>query len=171
MKYGLESAWQDLTHASLQAVPRVWRDWLNDPHSLTERLQETLGQKIAVQVLQDGRHIVEAHEAALLDPRLHRARVREVFLSVTKDEPLVLARSILPKTSSTGLNREILQLGTKPLGEVLFSKKNPPILRRQISYFRHLGWGRRTVYSLRGHPILITEIFLPHLLAELSQGH
>ena len=169
MKYGLDRSWQGLTHAHLQQVPRVWRDWLNYPYSLTERLQETLGQKIEVQVLHDGRQTVQAHEANLLQAQLQRARVREVYLSVAEDEPLVLARSILPTASSTGVNRDILQLGSKPLGGVLFNKKNPPILQRQISYFKNLGWARRTVYSLRGHPILITEIFLPHLLARLSQ--
>ena len=106
-------------------------------------------------------------EALLFHKTLHHCRIREVHLCVN-DVPVVFARSVLPTTSSTGINRDVLQLGSKPLGEVLFKKGSAPILLRQITEVPGLGWGRRSLYQLRGHPILISEFFLPELLDQIK---
>ncbi|MEY4699266.1 MAG: hypothetical protein RIR85_686, partial [Pseudomonadota bacterium] len=98
---------------------------------------------------------------------LNHCRIREVYLCVN-NVPVVFARSVLPTSSSTGVNRDVLQLGSKPLGEVLFKKGKAPILLRQITEVPGLGWGRRSLYQLRGHPILISEFFLPELLMQIK---
>jgi chorismate--pyruvate lyase len=98
--------------------------------------------------------------------------------------PLVMAHSVIPTLSSSGSNHSVLRLGTKPLGAVLFAKtrmhsKAKPsrdIARLDKSsdlwkkcFKDHAGlssplWARRTLYRLKGHPILVNEIFLPALL-------
>ncbi|MEY3863537.1 MAG: hypothetical protein RL183_422, partial [Pseudomonadota bacterium] len=120
-----------------------------------------------VEVLSDCRQGLLADEAALFGNSIHRCRIREVYLCVN-DVPVVFARSVLPTSSSTGVNRDVLQLGSKPLGEVLFKKGKAPILLREITEIPGLGWGRRSLYQLRGHPILISEFFLPELLDQIK---
>ena len=106
-------------------------------------------------------------EQALFAQTVVRCRIREVFLCAN-DTPVVMARSVLPTYSATRMNRDLLRIGSKPLGEVLFAKKKAPIIRRQITEIPNLGWGRRTLYQLRGHPILITEILLPELVDQIT---
>ena len=77
-----------------------------------------------------------------------RCRVREVYLCVD-NIPVVFARSILPTSSCTGINRDLLQVGNKPLGDVLFKNGQAPILLRQVTEIPRIGFGRRTLYQLR----------------------
>lgn len=105
------------------------------------------------------------------------ALVREVCL-VRADEPLVYARTVIPLDSLRGARRRLSNLGTRPLGEVIFSY---PGLRRELlevasvpadSWVRSLREtvdrdpvaGRRTLYSVAGSPLLVAEIFLPAVL-------
>ena len=95
-----------------------------------------------------------------------------------------MAHSVIPTLSSSGSNHSILRLGTKPLGAVLFSKtrkhskaKSPRDIARLDrsselwkKHSKHIAdlssplWARRTLYRLKGRPILVNEIFLPALL-------
>jgi chorismate--pyruvate lyase len=95
-----------------------------------------------------------------------------------------MAHSVIPTLSSSGSNHAILRLGKKPLGAVLFAKEGrrtkskPPRdiarLDKQSALWKKCSknysglssplWARRTLYQLKGHPILVNEIFLPELL-------
>jgi len=95
-----------------------------------------------------------------------------------------MAHSVIPTLSSSGSNHAVLRLGQKPLGAVLFaktrqhSKAKPPrdiarldkgsaLWKRCFKNYPGLIsplWARRTLYRLKGHPILVNEIFLPTLL-------
>lgn len=163
----LRQSWVNLDHVALHAVPQIWQDWLSDAGSLTQLISNKTKSPVSVEVLTDQNQNLLKDEACLFHQPLHRCRIREVYLCVN-DVPVVFARSVLPTSSSTGINRDVLQLGSKPLGEVLFKKGKAPILLRQITEVPGLGWGRRSLYQLRGHPILISEFFLPELLTQIQ---
>lgn len=163
----LRQSWVNLDHVALHAVPQIWQDWLSDAGSLTQLIANKTQSTVSVEVLNDNNQNLLKDEALLFDKPLNRCRIREVYLCVN-EVPVVFARSILPTSSSTGINRDVLQLGSKPLGEVLFKKGKAPILLRQITEVPGLGWGRRSLYQLRGHPILITEFFMPELLGQIK---
>lgn len=163
----LRQSWVNLDHVALHAVPQIWQDWLSDAGSLTQLIANKTQSTVSVEVLNDHNQNLLKDEALLFDKPLSRCRIREVYLCVN-EVPVVFARSILPTSSSTGINRDVLQLGSKPLGEVLFKKGKAPILLRQITEVPGLGWGRRSLYQLRGHPILITEFFMPELLGQIK---
>ena len=163
----LRQSWVNLDHMALHAVPQIWQDWLSDAGSLTQLISNKTKSSVSVEVLTDHKQNLLKDEACLFRQPLHRCRIREVYLCVN-DVPVVFARSVLPTSSSTGINRDVLQLGSKPLGEVLFKKGKAPILLRQITEVPGLGWGRRSLYQLRGHPILISEFFLPELLTQIQ---
>ena len=163
----LRRSWLNLDHAVLHSAPQIWQDWLSYPFSLTQYIEHRTGQSVTVQVLSDQYQLVLDDERHLFTRPFQRCRVREVHLCID-NTPVVYARSILPTTSCTGINRDLLQIGNKPLGEVLFKKGKAPILLRQITEIAHIGYGRRSLYQLRGHPILITEFFLPTLLEKIE---
>jgi chorismate--pyruvate lyase len=179
----LRSAWNRVDSGEFHRVPRQWQPWLSDTGSLTQKIEKAIGQKLTVKVLRDYSQSLHDDEFPLFRNRIKRCRVREVLLCAN-ETPLVIARSIIPTLSSSGSNHSILRLGTRPLGAVLFSKtrmhsKARP--QREIARIDHSSplwkgfnkssialpsplWARRTLYRLKGHPILVNEVFLPALL-------
>lgn len=105
-----------------------------------------------------------------------RAYVREVILSCDQ-RVVVFAHSVLRQASLRGTWNGITRLGSRPLGEALF--KNPRIQRKAFVFrklthrhplFRRIDryqtqttrvlWARRSVFSLNGRSLLVTEVFL-----------
>jgi chorismate--pyruvate lyase len=156
---------------------------LSDTGSLTQKIERAAGQKLQVQVLRDCPQTLSSDESRYFHFKTRRCRVREVLLCIN-NVPLVMAHSVIPTLSASGSNHSVLRLGTKPLGAVLFSKtrmhskKKPPrdiarldksnaLWKKSFKNYQALSsplWARRTLYQLKGHPILVNEIFLPALL-------
>lgn len=172
-------------------APLALQEWLSDTGSLTRKLEKALhypeDRHLELQILADCKQNLVASEKKFFRRPIHRSRVREILLC-DRGEPIVMARSVLPITSSIGSNHTILKLGHKPLGAVLFAKVLKGRFRpiRQIVRLDHRHpewkacqrryadlpkrvWARRTLYQLNGHPLLVMEIFLPALLAKLPQ--
>jgi chorismate--pyruvate lyase len=167
----------------LHQAPLQWQSWLSDTGSLTQKIERAIGQKLEVVVLRDCRQNLNSDESRYFHFKIKRCRIREVLLCAN-GMPLVMANSIIPGSSSSGTNHEVLRLGKKPLGAVLFaktrmrSKKKPlrEIARldkrnilwkkcfQQYQNLPAVSWARRTLYQLKGRPLLVSEVFLPALL-------
>jgi chorismate--pyruvate lyase len=148
--------------------------------SLTQRLQAHCRNFSVSRVTQRwGRP--HADEAVLLSMKPHRrALLREVCLNCD-GHPVVFAHSVLPRASLRGQWHGLGRLGAKPLGAALFA--NAAVVRTPLTYRklnpRHVLyqravavlqnhppclWARRSVFSLQGASILVTEVFLPGVL-------
>ena len=186
----LRSAWNRVdsggalrAKGGLHRAPPAWQDWLSDGGSLTKKIEFAFAQRLEVIVLADELQPVLPEESRLFKKPLQRCRVREVLLCV-QGIPVVVARSVIPSTSSGGHNRGILKLGNKPLGAVLFANtygissktvRHIARLNRKQAIWRACQkkypdlppqlWARRTMYFLNGHPLLVSELFLPGLLS------
>lgn len=180
----LRSAWNRVGSGEIHRAPRKWQPWLSDTGSLTQKIENAIGQKLEVQVLRDCPQSLNSDESRYFHFKIRRCRVREVLLCAN-NIPVVMAHSVIPILSSSGSNHDVLRLGTKPLGAVLFaktrkySKAKPPreiarldkssaLWKRCSKNYDRLTsplWARRTLYQLKGHPILVNEIFLPALLS------
>jgi chorismate--pyruvate lyase len=157
-----------------------YRPWLIHPGSLTQRLRDCCQEFSVSQVGQRQGHPYR-DEAGLLGMRAgDRAILRDVYLHCDS-APVVFAHSVLPFSSLQGPWHGLDQLGTRPLGESLFA--NPAVVRTPLVFCK-LGthhelyrqavsvlkdkprslWARRSVFSLKGAPILVTEVFLPEVL-------
>ena len=179
----LRSAWNRVDSGELHQAPRKWQPWLSDTGSLTQKIERAIGQKLEVLVLRDCRQNLNSDESRYFHFKIKRCRIREVLLCAN-GIPLVMAHSIIPSTSSSGSNHEVLRLGKKPLGAVLFAKtrmhsKQKPFREiarldqqnalwkkcfQQYPELPSVSWARRTLYQLKGHPLLVSEVFLPALL-------
>jgi len=169
----LRHGWLD--HAFL--APRALRRVLSDRGSLTRRLK-ALHADFRVVPVARGLAPPFLDEARALHLHSHTlAYVRDVLL-IGNGHVRVFAHSVLPRSSLRGDWNGITRLGTKPLGEALFT--NPRIRRRDLTIRRldarhplyraaqrHTGiavrhlWARRSVFCLGGRPLLVTEVFLP----------
>ncbi len=159
--------------------PRLW-PWLFDPGSLTASLRRACAGRLRVEVLRQGLGRPRRDECLALGIPCHaRALIRQVYLRC-EGEPWVYARTVIPLSSLRGRLRRLRHLGVQPLGALLFA--DPAMTREPVAVARiepgsrlhalaladsppHAGclWARRTCYRLSGHPLLVSEFFLPAL--------
>ena len=157
------------------------RRWLLDRGSLTRRIQLHCAA-FGLKVLSQRRAPVRHDEYAVLGaPAGARCVVREVSLNCG-GTPVVFAHSAVAPHTLKGAWRMLSALGARPLGAALFAD---PRVKRYPLRFRQLGcadalyrracelveeaprilWARRSLFVLRGSPLLVTEVFLPAILA------
>jgi chorismate--pyruvate lyase len=163
------------------SLPRSLRAWLSDQGSLTRRLKSRCAS-FRVVPLATGPARANADEYALLGmvPGT-RAYVREVML-LCDEVPVVFAHSVLPPAGLRGGWDGITRLGSRSLGEALFSdhrierqplafrrvQRGHPLYRAAASHQAAAAaslWARRSVFCLNRHPLLVTEVFLPTIHA------
>ncbi|MEY5100897.1 MAG: hypothetical protein RJA36_3616 [Pseudomonadota bacterium] len=145
------------------------RSWLAERGSLTLRLRRHYPD-LEVRVLCEGPgHLLpdEAHRLGL-EPG-SPAWVREVILHAHGLE-LVEARSAIPYWSPDNPWCAVQRLGSRALGELLFS--DPELERSDFEFMLGAGWrwhgsapaeprlARRCLYHRRAAPLLLTERFL-----------
>ena len=179
----LSSLWNRVDSGEIHQAPRKWQSWLSDTGSLTQKIEQAIGQKLEVLVLRDCRQNLNSDESRYFHLQTKRCRIREVLLC-SNGIPLVMARSVIPTLSSGGSNQAVLRLGSKPLGAVLFSKTRKRSKKKSLREIARVNkrsslwqqcyqkyqelpsplWARRTLYTLKGRPLLVCEIFLPELL-------
>jgi chorismate lyase len=155
----------------------LWRSWLLDQGSLTQRLINASNGAFQVRKLRQGWQQPTCSEARCLGLKPRQlAIVREVEL-LCHGEPWVYARSVFPQQTLIGRLRSLKKLDTRPLGALLFS--DPTMKRTHFevaalynaqlaNYFpndtdnsENFAWGRRSLFFLDKKPILVAEVFLP----------
>jgi chorismate lyase len=157
------------------------RPWLVDRGSLTHRIQSRCAT-FRLNVLSQRMALVRRDEYATIGaPAGARCVVREVSLHCGT-RPLVFAHSVVAPRALHGAWRMLALLGARPLGAALFADpriRRYPLRFRQLNaadalYRRACGlldeaprllWARRSLFVLRGSPLLVTEVFLPAILA------
>ena len=181
-KAGELMAWQPLTPGLAAALPRAVRHWALIQTSVSAEIERVTGAALSVALIRQEDAALLPDERGLLDATQGPATVREVVLWAG-GAARVVARTAF--TAPELRQDEALQtLGERPLGALLFAGPgSSPFTTRQCARIdtglpglyglitRHHAptepfyWARRTLYHLRGAPILCTEIFLPELLA------
>jgi len=173
-----EPAWHVASRLHRREVPEPVLRWLLDPASLTRRILATCQGRFRVEVLFQGWARPQHNELRELGMRQGSTGfVREVHL-LCDERPWVFARTVIPRTTLTGPRRCLTRLKSRPLGAVLFadpSMQRGPVEIARLSpcdklypaAIRHLTqnpetiWGRRSLFTLGGKPLLVSEIFLP----------
>ncbi len=172
--------WFPYSRSRARDLPAELTDWLLDSGSLTQRLRCACGGRFRVGVLRQGWGRPDRDEARVLSLRLDAwAWTREVHL-LCDERPWVFARTLIPARTLRGRGRRLTQLGTRPLGEVLFAdpgvRRGPVEIARIVAgqrlHWRAFAgrgeppdaiWGRRSLFWIKESPLLVCEIFLPDL--------
>lgn len=175
-----EPNWRPRQQLRRSALPAGLADWLFDPGSLTRRLYRTCPGWLRVRVR--GQYWARPFPGEARTLGLNRRGyvwVREVHL-LCDEQPWVFARTLIPLPTLRGRGRHLMYLGSRPLGEVLFTD---PYVHRgpmeaacievgQRLHRRAFGerqeslepiWGRRSLFRIDDRPLLVCEIFLPDL--------
>ncbi len=148
--------WQNLDQA--QDVPDAVMQWLDDSRSLTAKLKKKFDD-FAVKVILQTQLKPHQNESDVLGFE-GDSIIREVEL-LGSGKTMVFARSVIPVTNDT---EDLLSIGSKPLGEILFN--DPAIIRGQLQ-ITHTGntWGRRSTFTIGTTNLLVSEFFLETLYA------
>ncbi len=162
-----------------QSLPLNVQSWVYECGSLTKRLRHYYGSSLAVEILYHRWRPAFLSECTILKlPHQQYNLIREVLLHA-EGKPLILARTVLPEKTIKIAKRNLSHLGTRPLGEVIFSYPKLERLQLNISYIKleqwtqeltiktpitNNIWGRRTIYSIHKQQLLVSEFFLPGAL-------
>ena len=167
-------------HSALTSVSYHQRNWLQDRGSLTRRIQDRCSHFFVKRVFQSLTRIY-GDELDVMGLRpCELAMVREVYL-YCGGTPVVFAHSVVARKDLRGAWRGLSGLGNKSLGTVLFTNpkiKRTPLEFKKVSrghflYDRACArlpakpadlWARRSLFTLHGQSILVTEVFLPGIL-------
>ncbi|WP_246029034.1 chorismate--pyruvate lyase family protein [Parashewanella tropica] len=153
--------------------------WLLASGSLTEKLKACC-QKFDVKVL--GEALLAPFEEEM--PKQSKVWVREVLLCLD-DIPWVFARTLIPQPLLQQTQVDFKGLGTKPLGQLLYSHHQfipndievaVSLPNGNISQLSHsLGqscqqvWGRRRFFTYKDQQMTVSEFFLPHAVRMIEQ--
>jgi len=174
-----EPHWKKKLPGLKQTLPADVSSWVYEKNSLTRRLRNHYGHAFAVEILFHRWKPAFLSECDLLNlPHQQYNLVREVLLHAD-GKPLILARTILPEHTIKIAKRNLSHLGTRPLGEVIFSYPKlerlqlntssvpfalwTPELTKRVDVEAQV-WGRRTVYAIQKQKMLVSEFFLPGAL-------
>ncbi len=166
-------------------IDRTLRAWLQSPGSLSRRLANAFGgfqvRVLSQRVAPAWPDELVALRRAGAGLRVQRCLVREVMLW-GDGQPLVHARSVLPAVQARLTWRALRGLGSRPLADLLFGLRAahcqrlgqgrmvPCRARRLAQRLEHSSdsawrgaplWFRRSVFTRRGVPLLVTEWFAP----------
>lgn len=171
--FEFEPKWISSPDYRFKKLPRDLQSWLFESNSLTQRLRNQF-ENVRVQVLFEQQETPFLTERKILNlPEQRYCLVREVIL-LSNQTPLILARTIIPAKTLKMSHGNLARLGSRPLGEILFSAST---LKREFSGLTKIEfnqwatnlnimqslWGRRTKYSICNQPMLVSEFFLPSL--------
>ena len=146
-------------------------DWLQNEDSLTRRLIAAGNDDFRVELLQQSLQPARADEAASLGLDTgSQVWVREVLLH-TAGAPRVFARSVAPMQTLAQAGSDLSDLGTRSLGELLFSgglgvSRGPIEISRYPAEWLPAAWRNDNCWARRSRfgddrlQLLVCEVFL-----------
>jgi chorismate--pyruvate lyase len=178
-KHFLQQRWFLRRQLFSKHVPAEIQSWLFDPTSLTARLKNKCTSEFRVEVLSQMTQKPRLDEFKALGMETgNNALVRQVRLCCGH-ACWVYARTVIPFSTLKGKQRIYANLGTRPLGAMLFADRT--MQRDEVMVTSLPGsdlpaglgleehdtvWGRRSVFRVNNKPLLVSEYFLPALLGE-----
>ena len=168
----LENHW---LHHAIWPLTELQQQWLFGTGSLTAKLKANTNQ-FSVEVLSEKHMMLTESDALMCGLAVQNVLVREVLL-MGNGQAQVYAQSWIP-TDLLDNDLSLAALGDKPLGEYLF--QHADLIRNTIEVAQFsvshcllqlvkslnlpaaCCYGRRSVFSLAEHKIMVCEIFLPN---------
>ncbi len=177
--------------SSLEVLPNVnMTKWLTKPFVLTQSLKK-ISEDFKVTLLNQSFHAPLIQECLAFDSPLDPETptfIRQVVLS-DGDKPLSYGRVVIPKKTYDFLSCDLAGMGEQPFGEfVLYTRSDyerssfdyihmksfksyPYLVEYLDNDFQYSQtWGRRSIFSLSGHPLLVIEVFMPNMPHYPNEG-
>ncbi len=153
------SNWTNIENID-QKVSIEIRSWLLEKGPITHRIKLT--EEFKLQIICDEEKEVPESELKFLKFDSKRNRLREVLLH-GNNTPRVFARSVIPNETIEYGFKKLGELGSKPLGDILFNKD---IFKKELMQYasfkinQNIFWGRKARYTVKSYPFSVMEVFL-----------
>jgi chorismate--pyruvate lyase len=179
--FNREPLWQENRQGLRHKIPENVQSWTYESDSLTQRLRDFYGTSVAVKILLQRWQTPFLSERRLLKLPEHQYNLTREVLLHANGKPLILARTIIPAATVKTAKSNLSKLGSRPLGEIIFSYPKLERIAMDItlidrstwtqSAIAEVGinqpiWGRRTVYAIAHKQMLVSEFFLPEVLGD-----
>ena len=160
MKLKQISPWISFEKMSILLVNENIKSWLIEKGPITKRIKSE--ESFKLNLIKDEISAVNDSEKKFLEETSDNIKVREVIL-LGNNIPRVYAKSLIPiRTIENGFSR-LGELGTKPLGDILFEKEifeKTDVVYAQFQDKDSIFWGRKTKYIVKNMPLSVMEVFL-----------
>lgn len=165
----VRAGWR-LLHQHWSHPDQATRQWLCAPGSLTRRLQAISAGTFRVRVVSEGWVYRTAVDSGLSASASVKQMMwsRQVVLGGF-GESWVAAHSLIPISTIKGRQRQLLHLGSRPLGGFLFKQRSLERGALEICRIKNI-WGRRSLFFLESRPLLVAEFFLPDLIRRTRES-
>jgi chorismate--pyruvate lyase len=160
MKLKQISPWISFEKMTILLANENIKSWLIEKGPITKRIKSK--ESFKLNLIKDEICSVDDSEKKFLEESSDKIKVREVIL-MGNNIPRVYAKSLIPiRTIENGFSR-LGELGTKPLGDILFEKeifKKTNVVYAQFQDQDSIFWGRKTKYIVKNMPLSVMEVFL-----------
>lgn len=160
MKLKQISPWISFEKMTILLANENIKSWLIEKGPITKRIKSE--ESFKLNLIKDEISAVDDSEKKFLEETSDKIKVREVIL-LGNNIPRVYAKSLIPiRTIENGFSR-LGELGTKPLGDILFEKeifKKTNVVYAQFQDQDSIFWGRKTKYIVKNMPLSVMEVFL-----------
>ena len=160
MKLKQISSWISYQEMDNELRDKYIKSWLIEDGPITKRIKYS--ERFKLNLLKDEIDIVNNLDTDFLGKDLGEIKTREVIL-MGNNVPIVFARSLIPLSTIENGFSKLGELGTKPLGDILFEKKifkRIEIVFAKFTDAKKLFWGRKSKYLVKDHPLSVMEVFL-----------
>ena len=159
-------------------LPARLADWLTEPGLLTDRIRAASGAPVTVRIVDEHLAVLSPEQQALLEAGSNSCFARRVEL-VAGGHPWVYAETLIPD-HTLELHPWLAELGDSSLGSTLAEcadvTRGPfefaplpashPLAAQALARLGETAevvWARRSWFALRGHRLLVQELFLPEV--------
>ena len=160
MKLKQISPWISFEKMTILLANENIKSWLIEQGPITKRIKSE--ESFKLNLIKDEISAVDDSEKKFLEESSDKIKVREVIL-MGNNIPRVYAKSLIPiRTIENGFSR-LGELGTKPLGDILFEKEifeKTDVVYAQFQDKDSIFWGRKTKYIVKNMPLSVMEVFL-----------
>ena len=154
------SSWGSFNSIKDKVHNEIITSWLLEKGPITKRIKKT--GSFQLNLIQDKLSKISIDDKKFINTKSEKIKKREVIL-LCNDLPIVFAQTIIPTETIENGFSELGNLGTKPLGDILFEKDifvRNSIVFASFTKDSNTYWGRKAKYSVKGYRFSVMEIFL-----------
>ena len=160
MKLNKISTWENFETIDSKISNNNIRSWLLENGPITKRIKQNGAFRL--HLIQDEFSSINQNDKDFIECTSNEIKLREVLL-YCDDSPVVFAQTIIPAEAISKGLKDLGNLGSKPLGDILFEEDiftKDKVFYALFERNSSLYWGRKAKYIVKGYKFSVMEVFL-----------
>jgi chorismate--pyruvate lyase len=160
MKLNKISSWENFETVESKISNNDICSWLLENGPITKRIKQNGAFRL--HLIQDEFSSINQNDKDFIECTSNEIKLREVLL-YCDDSPVVFAQTIIPAEAISKGLKDLGNLGSKPLGDILFEEDiftKDKVFYALFERNSSLYWGRKAKYIVKGYKFSVMEVFL-----------